>query len=144
MLLILSYGHLFALDKESTLKIYHHVFAAFIPNSTIHVFTNDEEYKRVFAFSKRMTLEADVQNADIALITNHAALRAALMQKESIEKKNIILFVTDYHLLKRSEDVVGAFYWRKGRSQLLFIQKRLDKKGIVLPAEFKRFTVDKL
>ena len=91
-----------------------------------------------------MTLEADVQNADIGLLTNKAALRAVLMQKESIEKKNIILFVTDYHLLKRSEDIVGAFYWRKGRSQLLFIQKRLDKKGIVLPAEFKQFTVDEL
>lgn len=144
MLLILSYGHLFALDQESTLKIYHHVFAALIRKSTIHVFTNDEEYKRVFALSKRMTLEEDIQNADIALITNNAALRAALMQKKSIRKKNIILFATDYHLLKRSEDIVGAFYWRKGRSQLLFIQKRLDKKGIGLPAEFKQFTVDEL
>lgn len=112
----------------------------------IHVYTDDKEYKKVFAFSKRMVLSNVPEKSDIILITNRSTLfKITRERKWDIEKDKVpILFVTDYRFLKSSFDIVGAFYWRKGRSQLLFIKNRLNAYNITLPKEYEDFTVDEL
>lgn len=145
ILLILFYGHLYALDRDSTLKIYHKLFFSLSPKAEISVYVKDNEYRKIFLTSKRLHLVEDPKEADIVLITNEKTLDQVLAQ-EKISKtdKKTILFVTDYHLLARYNEVVGAFYWRKGRSQLLFVKSRLDKYHISLPDEYQRFIVDVL
>ena len=109
------------------------------------MYVNDDEYRQVFSTSKRLHLVSDPKEADIVLITNERTLSRVFAQNQtSVIGKKPILFVTDYHLLDRSEEIVGAFYWRKGRSQLLFVKNRLDKYNITLPDEYQRFTVDEL
>jgi len=146
ILLILVYGHLFALEKESTLKIYHQIFSSLVSKPTISVYTNDKEYKNVFSQSNKINLVNEVSVADIVLITNRPTLFNVMkdLQWMQQEGEKPILFVTDYRLLKYSLDIVGAFYWRKGRSQLLFIKKRLDQYHISLPQEYHAFMVDEL
>ena len=146
ILLILLYGHLYALERESTLKMYHQIFSALVSKPMIHVYTDDKEYKKVFAFSKRMVLSNVPEKSDIILITNRSTLfKITRERKWDIEKDKVpILFVTDYRFLKSSFDIVGAFYWRKGRSQLLFIKNRLNAYNITLPKEYEDFTVDEL
>lgn len=41
-------------------------------------------------------------------------------------------------------EIVGAFYWRKGRSQLLFIGKRLKNHDITLSSSYRKFIIEKL
>ncbi len=145
ILFILFYGHLYALDRDSTLKIYHKLFFSLSPKAEISVYVNDNEYRQVFLTSKRLRLVSDPKEADIVLITNARTLDKVFTQNQTSEiGKKPILFVTDYHLLDRSEEIVGAFYWRKGRSQLLFVKNRLDKYNITLPDEYQKFTVDEL
>ncbi len=112
----------------------------------IHVYTDDREYRKVFATSKRMLLSAEPEKSDIILITNRSTLFKIMRERKwDIEKdEKPILFVTDYRFLKSSFDIVGAFYWRKGRSQLLFIKNRLDAYNITLPQEYEDFMVDEL
>ena len=112
----------------------------------IHVYTDDKEYRKVFATSKRMVLSGDPEKSDIILITNREALFQIMRERQWTVAKDEkpILFVTDYRLLKNSFDIVGAFYWRKGRSQLLFIKNRLNAYNITLPDEYKDFQVDTL
>jgi len=146
ILLILLYGHLYALERESTLKMYHQIFSALVSKPMINVYTNDKEYKKVFAYSKRMILSNVPEKSDIILITDESTLHSVL-RKNRIEQstnEKPILFVTNYRFLKRSTDIVGAFYWRKGRSQLLFIKNRLDEYNITLPKEYEDFLVDAL
>ncbi len=148
ILLILLYGHLYALEQESTLKIYDQIFSGLVEKPTIRVYTNDKEYRKVFASSKRMVLSNDPETSDIVLITNRPSLFKIMKEQQWVKhkknEKKPILFVTDYRLLKYSFDIVGAFYWKKGRSQLLFIKNRLDVHHIALPAEYQDFTVDEL
>ena len=145
MLLILFYGHVYALDRDSTLKIYHKLFFSLTPKAVISVYVNDDEYRQVFLTSKRLKLVKDLKDADIVLITNERTLGRALSQNQSLEVgRKPILFVTDHHFLGRSKDIVGAFYWRKGRSQLLFIKSRLDAYHITLLDEYQKFIVDEL
>jgi hypothetical protein len=145
ILLILFYGHLYALERDSTLKIYHKLFFSLAPKAVISVYVNDEEYRQVFLTSKKLYLVSDPKEADIVLITNERTLGRVFAENQSLKiGRKPILFVTDYHFLGKSENIVGAFYWRKGRSQLLFIKNRLDKYNITLPDEYQRFTVDEL
>jgi len=146
LLLILVYGQLFALERGSTLKMYHGIFSALSSKTTIFVYTNDKEYRDVFSYSKRIFLTNELEEADIVLITDKRSLKSILYRLEvntNVSKKPI-LFVTNYHFLKESDYIVGAFYWRKGRSQLLFIKKRLDAQNITLPRDYQKFIIDEL
>ena len=134
------------MDRESTLKMYHSIFTALSPKASINVYTNDKEYRDVFSHSKRIFLSDKFEEADIVLVTEESTLSNILYrtQVNTNDSKKPIIFVTNYHFLKMSDDIVGAFYWRKGRSQLLFIKKRLRQHDITLPQEYQSFMVDEL
>lgn len=134
------------MDRESTLKMYHSIFAALSPKASIAVYTNDKEYRDVFSHSKRIFVSNKFEETDIVLITEESALINILykVSADTNNGKKPIIFVTDYHFLKISDDIVGAFYWRKGRSQLLFINNRLKQHDITLPNEYQNFMVDEL
>ena len=146
ILLILLYGHLYGLERKSTLKIYHGVFTALSQKTSINVYTEDKEYRDVFKYSKRIFLSDKLEEADIVLITGERALNNILstINVNTSSGKKPIIFVTNYHFLKISDDIVGAFYWRKGRSQLLFIKNRLKQHNITLPKEYQNFMIDEL
>ncbi len=48
-------------------------------------------------------------------------------------------FTTDYELFQHDEQVIGAFYWRKGRPQLRFSKERCERFNIFLPPELVRY-----
>ena len=139
-------GHLYALERESTLKMYHGIFTALSSKTPINVYTTDKEYRDVFHHSKKIVLSHTLEESDIALVTEERTLKNILYVKSTnrdLDKKPII-FVTNYHFLKLSKEIVGAFYWRKGRSQLLFIKNRLKQYNISLPKEYQSFMIDEL
>jgi len=146
LLLILIYGQVFALEKESTLKMYDSIFSAFSLNGSVKVYTNDKEYREVFGDSKRIILSNKLEESDIALITDEQTLQSVLyrLRVHKNMRRKPVLFVTNYQFLKMSDDILGAFYWRKGRSQLLFIKKRLQQHNITLPQEYQNFIIDTL
>lgn len=146
MLLIFLYGHLYALEIESTRKVYDQVFSTLVVKPMITVYTEDREYKTVFATSKIISLSDEPEKSDIILITNRSTLFKIIRERKwdiNTDEKPI-LFVTDYRLLEYSFGIVGAFYWKKGRSQLLFIKNRLDAYNITLPNEYKNFIIEEL
>ena len=105
------------------------------------VYTIDKELRAVFSKSKIITLVNQVEKSDIVLLSNAGEYRK--IKSKVLGNKNI-LFTTDYRLLKKSDEIVGAFYWKKGRSQLLFVHKRLVKNDIQLPSKYNTFIVDEL
>ncbi|UPT78104.1 hypothetical protein MN086_02915 [Sulfurovum sp. XGS-02] len=126
--------------------MYHGIFSALSSKASITVYTNDKEYRDVFIHSKKIVLSNTPEEADIALVTEERTLKDILYAKsrnKDLDNKPII-FVTNYHFLKISEEIVGAFYWRKGRSQLLFIKNRLKQYNMILPKEYQNFMIDEL
>jgi hypothetical protein len=146
LIIILLSGHLYALERESTLKMYHGIFAALSSKTPIHVYTTDKEYRDVFLHSKQIVLADTLEASDIALVTEERTLKNILYVKSTNRELDTkpVIFVTNYHLLKISNEIVGAFYWRKGRSQLLFIKNRLKSYNITLPKAYQSFMVDEL
>lgn len=142
-LLLLIYGQLFGLDRGSTLKMYHHIFTSLIDKEKISIYTTDQEYIDVFHYSDIFILENEIDKANIILVSNDKMMKE-IENSLKAEKKETIVFATDYHLLKKYKNIVGAFYWKKGRSQLLFIDERLKKYKLKLPSEYHKFIVDTL
>ena len=139
--LLLFYGQTFALERESTIRLYEHIFSALSSSHPIAVYVEDPEYREVFLYAKNIVLAKDIQSADVALITKRAMLEKVLRTKT---KYRAVLFATSYRMLEDSKEVIGASYWKKGRVQLLFVAERLKAHGIVLPDEYEKFTVDEL
>ncbi len=58
--------------------------------------------------------------------------------------KNKIIFVLDYALLHKYRNAVGAFYWKKGRPNIVFIRPRLEKHKIKLNKSYDKYIEDSL
>ncbi|MFK5977112.1 MAG: hypothetical protein QM493_11465 [Sulfurovum sp.] len=144
LVFLVLYIDLHSLEKKSTIKIYTEIFSNLSSKEFICLYTNDKEYIKIFKESKNIKLTSKVKNANIALITDYRTLKYVLKQSNSSDNRPPILFATEYKLLKKSSDIVGALYWRKGRSQLLFIKKRLSKHGINLPNEYQNYIIESL
>ncbi len=132
---------LWAWDKESTVKIYHHLFHAISQKEVIKVYTRDKEYRDAFDSSKLIQLVDTPAKADVILICCDKEMKKLIDVSKS---QDVNLFATSYKLLKQYPQIIGAFYWKKGRSQLLFVKERLKKRNIKLPQEYQKFVVESL
>jgi len=129
------------MDKESTLKLYHHLFSYISQVEVVAVYVDDKEYKEVFSTSKFIRLVSKVEEADFIMVTSDKVL--SLVTKSKLDEKTI-LFATKYRYLKESNKVIGAFYWKKSRFQYLFLKKRLDSQNISLPPAYRKYILDDL
>jgi hypothetical protein len=140
---MLYQGCLYALDTKSTLNIYHELLSSLLGNKDIILYTKDKELSHVFKSSSKIVLTDNIKNATIILISSSSDL-ISIDERLLTSSLHPILFATDYRLLKKSKSIIGAFYWKKGRSQLLFIKHRLDKYKIHLAPKYRAFIVDEL
>lgn len=86
------------------------------------------------------------QSAKMEIINDpHSAQFMIISKKipDDISKKTI-LFTTEYNLLSKDERIIGAFFWQKGRPNLLFLRDRLKKADLKLGKEFNKFIEDEL
>ena len=72
----------------------------------------------------------DCTKADMVILSTNKDIPATCKGK--------ILFGTRYSHLKNKE-VIGAFFWQKGRPNILFYEKRLKKNNIKLDSSFDKY-----
>ena len=111
----------------------------FSTNATIYIYTTNIEYRNIFDKSFVIKPIKDIAKADIAFVTTENELKNVLKTNP-----NIAIFTTNRHFLYNCQAVIGAFYWTKGRKQLIFIKNRLDKYHLKLPQEYEKYMVDEL
>jgi len=145
LIFMVLWGHLYAMDTRSTLNLYQDLLSALVPKQVIKVYVPDRELHDVFTHSVTLVPVSQPQEADIMIVPNKTVYERIISKLASQKvSKFPLLFGTDYHLLTAYPDVIGALYWRKGRSQLLFINSRLKKYGISLPDKYRKYSVDTL
>jgi len=115
-------------------KIYKMIFSALFPsNSVVKVWSDEPSKTFIFASMKKVKLVKSQNNADILM----------LYHNEEIDTNNKIVFANGYLVFQRKKGkAVGGFYWQKGRPNLIFVKKILQKKGIVLPDNLKKYIED--
>lgn len=86
------------------------------------------------------------QSNKINAVENAADARLIIVAKKIPQNlfKNSIIITTEYSLLEKDDRIIGAFYWQKGRPNLLFLRERMEKAHITLGHEFDKYIEDSL
>lgn len=92
-------------------------------------------HRQIIEYSTKMEATDDPNTAQFLIISTNMPKNIA---------KNSILFTTNYELFTKNEQIMGAFYWRKGRPNLLFLRDRLKKADVTLGKEFDKYIEDNL
>jgi hypothetical protein len=120
---------LFANSSEIEVKIYEKIISNFDVSSRIKVFSNDKNIiKDIKLYSKKLEI-----------VNKNDAKVYILSHKIDKIPKNKIVIVTNYELLKEIKNSIGAFYWKKGRPNILFIKDRLQRKHLKMSSGYNQY-----
>ena len=96
----------------------------------------DPTYGRSYVtYLNRSNTVNTCSDSDIAIVSSPAQIQGC---------KNQIILVTKYTLLNTIPDAVGAFYWQKGRPNLVFIRSRLIEKRVKLASEYTKLIDERI
>ncbi|MEA3330406.1 MAG: hypothetical protein U9Q29_01780 [Campylobacterota bacterium] len=125
--LIISAVHSENSQKESSI---FNMIAKSIASKTEPTVYIHTEIKSLQLFPGDLRIVKECKEADIVILSTIKNIPA--------ECKGKLLFGTRYfHLDKR--DVIGAFFWQKGRPNILFYKKRLELNGIKLDSSYNKY-----
>ncbi len=120
-----------AFDVKTGAKIYDKLFYAVFQKDSILVYAKDPLYKSVILNSQNLKLANSAEEASIIIISS---------QDEVTNKtKNKLLFATDNDIFIDNENAIGAFYWQKGRPEIVFSKARLKNAKLSITQEFERY-----
>ncbi len=77
--------------------------------------------------------------------TTHNCNKADLIILNTLEKlpkecQNKPLFTTKYRTYLKHENIIGAFFWQKGRPNIVFRKSSIEKNNIHLESSFSKYT----
>lgn len=116
-------------------KIIDKVVVSFFPDTKIYAWGENTEHAQIIRNSSRMEFSSTPSRAYFILVSKKIP--------ENLHEDTII-FTTEYDLLAKDQRVVGAFFWQKGRPNLLFLRDRLQSSNLKLGREFDKYIEDEL
>lgn len=138
-LILLFSSYIYSVDRDITAKVYGTVFSELYQNrDLVYVYIQDNSYLKYFN-KKSIKATFDISKATVALVSS-----AKELEKVVSQNRDLAIFTTKQRILYKSDNVIGGFYWTKGRRQLIFIEERLNRYHISLPDEYKRYTIERL
>jgi len=110
-------------------QIFLNIVNLLIKNKEVKVYVNSSEFNNIdFSKIKNVKIVKSCKQADICFV-----------DKEPKNIKNKIIFATNYYLFYKDPNILGAFFWQKGRPVIFFKKKMLEKYHINLPPEYSSF-----
>lgn len=128
--LTLILSPLFSSELETASKIMDRISMVLINKETAFVITNDSRNQEILSYSKSMKSAASCSNADM-IITHTKNLPRC--------DKEVLVFATNYLAFKELPNAIGAFFYQKGRPNIIFRKENLEKYNIMLPSEFNKY-----
>ena len=116
-------------------QIIERIATSLFPQQKITAWGETADQKNMIRQSAKIKEASDSSDADLIIVSKH------LPQNLS---SNCVIITTEYTLLKKDERIIGAFFWQKGRPNLLFLRPRLQKANVKLGHEFDKYIEDKL
>jgi len=117
--------------QDYTLKLYEEILGALSKNFPIVVYA-DKQNSQILQKSKRFKV-VHFCNADVEFL-----LGSYFKNLSNICKKKP-LFATTHRAYTKNNNAFGAFYWTKGRPQIHFNKKTVERFHIRLPENLQRF-----
>jgi len=115
-------------------KIINSIINNLIFDKDILIYTDDNEL--YFELSKENSLVDDCKEATLIILKDRSNLPKKCLNKA--------IFVLDYNLLEKIDSSFGAFFFKKGRANIVFIKPRLEKNHIDLTSKLIPYMEDKI
>ena len=110
-------------------KILHYIVQN-INNNTIHKILCDDAKLQENFKELGYTIVKDAKDADLIILRNKHKFSKNVKGK---------VFVLGYELLNEIPQSFGAFFWKKGRPNIVFIAPRVKKEHIQLSKELQEY-----
>ncbi len=133
--LLLLAGLLIPLHAASNVaaNIFDKTVDSFFKEERVSAWGETPEHLQIIQNSQRMVLTKDPANARFLIVARKIPAGIA---------KDSVVMTTEYLLLEKDKRVVGAFFWQKGRPNLLFLRQRLREADLTLTPEFQKYIED--
>lgn len=112
-------------------KILDKISYALIKKDVIKVFTVGKKEKQIIDNSDHMRSADNCHNADLILSNGEDDISSTCKER--------IIFYTKYKAFKHNPYAIGAFFWQKGRPNIIFRKNILLKYDISLSNEFDKY-----
>lgn len=89
-----------------------------------------------FLAKERLNRVGSCEKASILIMTHERDI------PETCRKKPIV--VLDYALLKKYETALAAFFWKKGRPNIVFVDERIRSFNVSLPQSYEIYVEEEL
>jgi hypothetical protein len=116
-------------DLRLEASIYHALLQELTHSPKPKVFLQTE-IPSIKKFSSKFSIAKDCAQADVVIVAHNKQLPPGCKGK--------ILFGCRYRTLKNN-NVVGAFFWQKGRPNILFYNTRLQREGLKLTPHLQKY-----
>lgn len=121
---------LFSSEIITAAKIMDKIFIALIQKNEISILTNDARNAEIVKHSNYLKKVSVCEKSDIILT------RTKTIPKCS---NKVLVFATNYLAFSELPEAIGAFFYQKGRPNIIFREENLKKHNIVLPKEFDKY-----
>ena len=100
------------------------------------IYSNDSEIQQSFEKSKKFHVVKSFKEAQIIILTKDTKLVKEFPNKH--------IFVLKYNLLEKIPNSFGAFFWKKGRPNIVFIKPRLQEQSLKLSSDLEHYIEEKI
>ncbi|MDD5210903.1 MAG: hypothetical protein PHV62_00680 [Sulfuricurvum sp.] len=130
---------LFASDNKDIMRaqILEKIILNISINETITVWSDNKELLAGFRKSNHLIISDICDKATVIIIENKKELNDDTC-------KNKPIFVLNYNLLKEVPKSFGAFFWKKGRPNIVIIESRIKSQNISVSKELNAYIEEKV
>ena len=101
---------------------------------TVKIYVDDPSFLDIFKNSSYIKRVSNCFQADVVITKNSQNI------KKQCKKKQINIISTTYKDYKQNSDIdFGAFFWQKGRPNMLINSKIIQKRSISLPRSYYKY-----
>lgn len=116
-------------------QIIDKIAISMFPNQKVTAWGETAYHKNMIQQSTKILPTDSFTNANLLIISKKIPENTSA---------NSIIITTEYSLLAKDPRIVGAFFWQKGRPNLLFLRERMQKSNVTLDREFDKYIEDNL
>lgn len=116
-------------------QIIERIATSLFPKQKIAAWGETADQKNIIRQSSKIEEAVDSSDADLIIVSKNIPQNLS---------GNCVIITTEYTFLKKDERIVGAFFWQKGRPNLLFLRPRMQKSNVKLGHEFDKYIEDEL
>jgi len=102
----------------------------------VNIFIPDINTQEIEVYSNYFNLAKSCETANFVFDKKSSTISGC------VDKDNKLFFTNNYKRLIENKKYYGAFFWNKGRPNIVFLKKRFESKNINLPREYNQFIED--